>query len=57
MKIKLIDRVKECPPCPCPDIRFEYETGMSQGTDWIEQTYIMRCTHERVCAYRREHKS
>lgn len=52
LEIKVIDKVGDCPPCPCPDIRLEYETGMYQGTNWVKQVYVMRCAHSRVCRYK-----
>jgi len=49
MELKIIDKVKDCPPCPYLELRFDYETGMSRGRDWERQTWVARCIHEGAC--------
>lgn len=49
MKLTVIDRVKDCPPCPFLEIRFEYETGIASGNRWEEQKYVAKCIHEGIC--------
>lgn len=53
VELKVIDRVKDCPPCPHLELRFEYETGMSANRSWKSQTWVARCIHEGACGLRR----
>lgn len=52
MELRVIDRVKDCPPCPHLELRFDYETGIGSGHSWESQTWVARCIHENVCTYR-----
>lgn len=52
MELRVIDRVKDCPPCPYLELRFEYETGMSANRSWESQTWVARCIHEAACGRR-----
>lgn len=54
MKLKIIDKVKDCPPCRHVRIEFEYETGISGGRGWETQTWVARCEHWPVCKLRME---
>lgn len=53
MELRVIDRVKDCPPCPHLELRFDYETGIGSGHSWESQTWVARCIHERACGIRR----
>lgn len=53
MELRVIDRVKNCPPCPHLELRFDYETGIGSGHSWESQTWVARCIHENVCGIRR----
>lgn len=48
MELRVIDRVKNCPPCPHLELRFDYETGIGSGHSWESQTWVARCIHENV---------
>ena len=47
MELRVIDRVKDCPPCPHLELRFDYETGIGSGHSWESQTWVARCIHVR----------
>lgn len=53
MELRVIDRVKNCPPCPHLELRFDYETGIGSGHSWESQTWVARCIHEGACGIRR----
>lgn len=52
MELRVIDKVRKCPPCPHLELRFDYETGIGSGHSWESQTWVARCIHEGVCTYR-----
>lgn len=43
-----------CPRCPFPDLELVYDTGSGDNGKYSEQTYVLRCRHQKVCKLRHD---